>query len=271
MDNAEQYLLQVLRRTQTGLEDTLIPVHAEKCNRLIDRIVQSPWPQVEIDRLKTVGGFLRAALCMEWIMRRVEVTGEEFSLEQLDQDITTLNDRLFESFLSEPFDAPQAQSESSGAAAEQHPVAVVEPLTEDQYFAPIIDTAFEMDAKPGLANILDQNMLLGFQRFAETIDTFIEKEPAERKRTVSVLGMIARSSSDVAHAQGKTDLQNFFDVFGAFVKYVEDKDLSRNDDVAVVMVDVGDRLKHALQEPRNGEVYLRHLTTMLKNPSSLIH
>ncbi|MCX6135975.1 MAG: hypothetical protein NTV54_00560 [Ignavibacteriales bacterium] len=271
MDNPEQYLLQVLRRTETGLEDSLIPDHVEKCKRLIQKIETAPALVQEIERLKSVHAFLRAALTMEWIMRRVESTGEEFSPDQFEQDIVLLNDKMFESFLSEPLDAPELPRESSDMqpALTASSAAVEDSVSADDYFAPVIDTAFEMEL--GLTELLDQNMLLGFQRFVETVRTFIDRDPNERRRTLSVIGMIARSSMDVARAQKKNELFEFFDAFASFVKYVEEHDLQRNDDVAAVMVDVGDRLTIAMNESSKGAVHLRHLTTMLKDPSSLAH
>jgi hypothetical protein len=268
MDNSEQYLLQVLRRTEAGLEDSLIPVHVDKCKHLIQAVELAPSLTQEIERLKSVHGFLRAALTMEWIMRRVEATGEEFSPDQFERDITVLNDKLLESFLSEPLDMQAVVREEPAASAEE-PVSADESLSPDDYFVPVIDSAFEME--PGLSDLLDQNMLLGFQRFVETVHTFIEREPTERKRTLSVIGMIARSSMDVARAQKKNELHDFFDSFAAFTKYVEEHEQQRNDDVAAVFVDIGDRLTIALNQPTKGAVHLKHITAMLKDPASLIH
>lgn len=268
MDNSEQYLLQVLRRTEAGLEDSLIPVHVDKCKRLIHTIESAVSLTQEIGRLKSVHGFLRAALTMEWIMRRVEATGEEFSPDQFERDITVLNDKLFESFLSEPLDAPFGVREEPAAPAVAA-ASAEEPLSPDDYFVPMIDDAFEME--PGLSDLLDHNMMLGFQRFVETVQTFIEREPGERKRTLSVIGMIARSSMDVARAQKKNELYDFFEAFTAFTKYVEEHELQRNDDVATVFVDIGDRLAIALNQPTKGAVHLKHITTMLKDPAALVH
>ena len=41
MDNPEQYLLQVLHRTQAGLQDSLIPFHGSKMKRLTERLEQA--------------------------------------------------------------------------------------------------------------------------------------------------------------------------------------------------------------------------------------
>ena len=106
MDNPEQYLLQVLHRTQAGLQDSLIPFHGSKMRRLTERLEQAASLKQELQSLQHVSGFTRAALSMEWVMERVTKSGEDFSPDQFDIDATLLSDRLFEAFLSEPFDAP---------------------------------------------------------------------------------------------------------------------------------------------------------------------
>src|SRR5271169_3873585 len=100
MDNPEQYLLQVLHRTQAGLQDSLIPVHGGKMRRLTERLEQTANLTEEFHRLRHVSGFTKAALSMEWVMERVVQSGEDFSPDQFDADATLLSDKLFEAFLS---------------------------------------------------------------------------------------------------------------------------------------------------------------------------
>ena len=51
---------------------------------------------------------------MEWVMERVTQSEEDFSPDQFDADATLLSDKLFEAFLSEPFDAPSEPSVPPG-------------------------------------------------------------------------------------------------------------------------------------------------------------
>ena len=109
MDNPEQYLLQVLHRTQAGLQDSLIPFHGSKMRRLTDRLEQAASLKDELQSLQRVSGFTKAALFMEWMMERVARSGRTLP-EQFEIDATLLSDKLFEAFLSEPFDAPVESS-----------------------------------------------------------------------------------------------------------------------------------------------------------------
>ena len=117
MDNPEQYLLQVLHRTEAGLQDSLIPFHGSKMRRLTERLEQAANLKQELQSLQRVNGFTKASLAMGWIMERVARSGEDFSPDQFDVDATLLSDRLFEAFLGEPFDAPGEATALPGSPA----------------------------------------------------------------------------------------------------------------------------------------------------------
>ena len=74
--------------------------------RLTERLEQAADLRNEIRSLQRVSGFTKAALSMEWVMERVTRSGEDFSPDQFDVDATLFSDKLFEAFLSEPFDVP---------------------------------------------------------------------------------------------------------------------------------------------------------------------
>ncbi len=325
MDNPEQYLLQVFRRTQASLQDSLIPLHASKMHQLTEMLEQAPALKDEIVRLRNVNGFTKAALSMQWIMERVETSGEDFSPDQFDIDAATLNDKLFEAFLSEPFDAPT----DAGVAAplEATTDSIDEPVaeaiaTEPEYVEPesasatdsSMDTYFEPQAQPesqteslpeplaglqpevesqpesqsqaepesvppppptveeapALTDLLDQNLLLGFQRFTEIVSKLGEKTPSERKSVFAVLAMIAKSSTDVARAQGKKDVLDFFQSVIKFITYVDTSGSAQNSRVAEIMREVGERLSKALNERSNGPALLQSINQILQNPESSI-
>ena len=325
MDNPEQYLLQVFRRTQASLQDSLIPLHATKMHQLTEKLEQAPLLKDEIERLRNVSGFTKAALSMQWIMERVEKSGEDFSPDQFDVDATTLNDKLFEAFLSEPFDAPtdataSAPMETSiesivepsaemvteeSVHLEPEPVALNEPAVEvftepqaqsqpqslpDSQTEPLVDLQPQQEPQsasqpvpepepapppppaieeaPALTDLLDQNLLLGFQRFTEIVSKLGEKTPAERKSVFAVLAMIAKSSTDVARAQGKKDVLDFFQSVLKFIAYVDTSGSSQNSRVAEIMREVGERLSSALKEPSNGPALLQSINQILQNPES---
>ena len=182
MDNPEQYLLQVLRRTQEGLQDSLLPYHAEKLRHLVQRLEQAANLKEELDRLQRVSGFMKVALSMEWVMDPCVMQSEEdFSPDQFDADATLLSDKLFEAFLSEPFDAPSEHSVSPGAsdATSNDPPAefVVSPSgPTEPGLAPVAVAADSTELSnqdqpeviigpeetPGLSDLLDQNLLPAF-------------------------------------------------------------------------------------------------------------
>ena len=99
MDNPEQYLLQVLHRTQAGLQDSLIPFHGSKMRRLTDRLEQAASLKDELQSLQRVSGFTKAAIFMEWMMERVARSGEDFSPDQFEVDATLLSDKLLRGIL----------------------------------------------------------------------------------------------------------------------------------------------------------------------------
>ena len=352
MDNPEQYLLQVIRRTQTGLQDSLIPFHAGKMQQLAQKLEQASALKDEIRRLQAVNGFTKAALSMQWIMGRVERSGEDFTPDQFDADATILGDKLFEAFLSEPFDVPVEVSgataepvaeEVAGAIAEEpqkiqsesaplagdlievlphsepqlqakgepqpetqpelqlqnesklQPEAQPEPQVEiDSQPEPQTDSQLRADhdaqpesqaeiqpqpepepapppappleEAPALTDLLDQNLLLGFQRFTEIVSKLGEKTPAERKSVFAVLAMIAKSSTDVARAQGKKDVLDFFQSVIKFITYVDTSGSTQNARVTEIMREVGERLSKALKERSNGPALLQSINQILQNP-----
>ena len=291
MDNPEQYLLQVLHRTQAGLHDSLIPFHGSKMRRLTERLEQAASLKQELQFLQHVSGFTKAALSMEWVMERVTKSGEDFSPDQFDIDATLLSDRLFEAFLSEPFDAPAEPSVPFGFSAEALSDSSVESIVpqtvEEQAELPVVSAvdASELSSPaqpefipeppasppppeepPALTELLDQNLLLGFQRFTEIVSKLGEKSPSERKSVFAVLAMIAKSSTEVARAQGKKEILEFFQSVIKFIQYVDSSGSAQDSRVAKIMRDVGERLSKALAERSNGAALLQSINEILQDP-----
>ena len=292
MDNPEQYLLQVLHRTQAGLQDSLIPFHGSKMRRLTERLEQAASLKQELQFLQHVSGFTKAALSMEWVMERVTKSGEDFSPDQFDSDATLLSDRLFEAFLSEPFDAPAessvASGSSAGALSESSVESTVPQTVEDQAELPVVSAVDAPglsslpaqpefipeppappplpEEPPALTELLDQNLLLGFQRFTEIVSKLGEKSPSERKSVFAVLAMIAKSSTEVARAQGKKEILEFFQSVIKFIQYVDSSGSAQDSRVAEIMRDVGERLSQALAERSNGAALLQSINEILQDP-----
>ena len=298
MDNPEEYLLRVLHRTQTGLQDSLIPYHAGKMQRLTERLEQAANLKDELRRLQGVNGFTRAACSLQWMIERVERSGEDFTPDQFDIDASTLGDKFFEAFLSEPFDAPSeaapaAQPSSEPAAAEPivEPMQVqAEPAPAPEVQASVAEIAAPQPTPdvavpvpeatppppppvkeaPALTDLLDQNLLLGFQRFTEIVSKLGEKTPSERKSVFAVLAMIAKSSTDVARAQGKKEVLDFFQSVIKFITYVDTSGSAQDSRIAEIMRVVGERLSKALKERSDGPALLLSINEILQHPEGAL-
>lgn len=123
-----------------------------------------------------------------------------------------------------------------------------------------------MKEPPALSELLDQNLLLGFQRFTEIVSKLGEKSPSERKSVFAVLAMIAKSSTEMARAQGKKEILEFFQSVIKFIQYVDSSGSAQDSRVAEIMRDVGERLSMALVERSNGAALLQSINQILQDP-----
>ncbi len=273
MDNSDQYVLQVLRRTQLELQDSLIPAHAEKFHRVLEKFEQAPSLRDEILRLQSVEGFVKAALTIQWILERVEHSNEEFSTEQLDADASLLNDKFFEAFLSEPYGTTEPmQAEKLPAETEPQPrsAAPSPPQLSETPPVAVQETKPAPALSPALTDILDQNLLLAFQRFADIVSKMVEKTPSERKSIFAVLGMISKSSVEVARQQNKKEVLEFFQSVIKFITAIDAAGTTQDARVAEMMRDVGERLNAALKEKSNGVELLKNINGILQNPDVML-
>ncbi len=218
--------------------------------------------------------------------------GGGFFPDQFDADVTLLGDKLFEAFLSEPFDAPaepptpsgssgqalkdssagsivpqaaEQQAELPGVSAMETPEPLSPPAQSQVVPEPVSQTPAPAAEPAALAELLDQNLLLGFQRFTEIVSKLWEKSPSERKSVFAVLAMIAKSSTEVARAQGKKEVLGFFQSVIKFIQYVDSSGSAQDSRVADVMRDVGERLSKALAERSDGAAVLQSINQMLED------
>ena len=310
MNKSEEYLLQAVRRAQLGLQDSLIPFHSEKLSKLIDTLESAQSLSGELIHLRSVNGFMKSALSMEWILLREEKTSKSStSSDTFESDVQLLNEKLFESFLGEPFDAPQiSQEETPQEEMRQEqttqeefvlPQTIEEPVThepistqenvlgsslsepdwnttvqsslietESSSYSTPIETRPEVS--PSLKNILDQNMVLGVQRFAESAISLSEKAPIERGISISVLKMISKSSVDMARAHNKIGVAEFFLSVIAFIEYSEKAGIAKDDKTSEVLHDIGDRITIALNDTANGMKHLDNIKKYLVHPKDIL-
>ncbi|MDD8017399.1 MAG: hypothetical protein PHP42_03390 [Bacteroidota bacterium] len=133
MDNYEEYLLRVLKRTHSGLQDSLIPAHGIKVSKLLDKFERTSSIENEIQTLMRVQGFAKCALTMQWLLDRTKREEETFSPEQFESDILLLNEKLFEAFLNQPFDMPD-YSKSANIEPPQRPIQQNIQMANEEFF-----------------------------------------------------------------------------------------------------------------------------------------
>ena len=287
--------MQVLRRTQLGLQESLLPHHAEKCERLFLKFEESQSIIREIAVLKTVRGFAKAALAMEWIIKRASHNNNQFTSDRFEADISLMNDKLFEAFLSEPFEPPPGQpAEVSNDPFEpvQEPIIVQETDKEIMIADSInsvpsaVETVTEPQTEPetserqsermpgdqrGLSDIFDQNFILAFQRFTAMILTLTEKSAQDRKSVLPLITMIAKGSVDVARGLNRKEVADFFQSVVKFLSFVNGKGLADDERVAVLLRDIGEQLLGGLEEKTGGVKLLYSIVEKLEQHEAILN
>ncbi len=130
MESNEEYLLRVLRRTSSGLTDSLIPAHGAKLTKLLEKFERAGSVTQSVQKMLNVQGFSKCALAMEWLLEKTKRTDTHFGPEQFESDVLLLNEKLFEAFLNQPFDMPDF---SQTFEAPVRPVQQDIQLTDDEF------------------------------------------------------------------------------------------------------------------------------------------
>ncbi|GEM_PF-2019122 len=143
MDNYEEYLLRVLRRTHLGLQDSLIPAHSVKLSRLVEKFERAQSISSEVAAIQRVQGFGKCGLAMEWLLNRTAQPNDSFSPEQFESDVLLLNEKLFEAFLNQPFDMPDFSKAEAVEPPQRHIHQNIQ-VSADEFFVP----AFQEQRSP---------------------------------------------------------------------------------------------------------------------------
>ena len=77
--------------------------------------------------------------------------------------------------------------------------------------------------------------------------------------------MIAKSSTEVARAQGKKEILEFFQSVIKFIQFVDSTGSAEDSRVAEIMRDVGEHLSKALIERSNGAALLQSINQLLQD------
>ncbi len=298
MDNVEEYMLRVLRRTQLQLEENLTPEQISKFNAMLEKVEQAPSLENEISLFKKVKGFQQTALTMEWIVKRVHYTGEEFSLEQFENDINLVNEKFFQSFVNEStISIPSHQKDEvfeQGFTVEEKEIfePVIEQKIEPQekiqkqestqedspYFAtqkkdiPLPQSSIPIPTgasnSPSLIVFLEPQLVLSFQRFTDTMQKIGDKSPIERKAIYPLLKAIAKSSIDFARVKNKTLVVEFLQMVIEFLTTLDAVGTIREKEVTVAIKDFGNRLSIAMNSQSGGEEHLQTLNEFLRTSNN---
>lgn len=309
MKDNEEYLLRVLRRTSTGLQDSLIPAHGGKLIKLVNRFERSESIVQEIQLLMGVQGFGKCALTMKWLLERMQNPDQDFAPEQFESDVLLLNEKLFEAFLNQPFDMPDF-GQSSQSDVLQRPVQEVQ-VSADEFFhtgggqsnvqesgmepasegaSPFNElrqsSSFAVDAfesalisaspdaaqsegTPSLADAMDAELYETMQRFAQSAIEFRDKMPNERPIATAVIRVSARNGIESATIANNLLVADFLNGFLKLIAYTDEQGKIKSDAFAEAMGDIGDRLSNALRLPSGGVTVLKNMTTYINDPKGV--
>ncbi len=117
-----------------------------------------------------------------------------------------------------------------------------------------------------LVDLIDRNLLTGFQRFSDIVTHLANKNPQERKTTFGVLAMISRSSLDVAKKQKNILVEEFFEAVILFIINVDKLGTVNDSRVSEVMKTVGDELNIALTSDVDPKESFAKVIKILKEP-----
>lgn len=307
MENPEEYILRVLRRTHLGLQDSLFPAHAEKLASLVVKLDQTESLFKEIQKVKLISGFAKCALSIEWLYKRVQTLDKEQTPEQFESDVLFLNEKIFEAFLNQPFESPEAVEQRSFQSDEslssQDPfgqnVGSTPGLTDDVLQSSYPDFSAQQspfaepdwntstsstslgsstlsnspssgDALPSLRDALSADLLDSVNRIAEMCSEFITKLPNERLVTMAVVRMTSKTATDNARNEGNLLAQDFFLALTNLVNIIDKEGKIKMEATAMLMMDLGDRIKNAVNSEVSGMQLLKKITEYIHDPKELL-
>lgn len=200
MESNEEYLLRAMRRTSSGLTDSLIPAHGAKLTKLLNKFESAEALTGEVQTLMHVQGFGKCALAMEWLLERTKRSSDFFSPEQFESDVLLLNEKLFEAFLNQPFDMPDF---SRSFEAPVRPVQHIQ-VSDDEFMGtnvPAADPFASSDSMQELSNTSEP-----VQAFAEpSWDTSSSVSPSLDSPEIETLDpLITDVSTEGPNISGET-------------------------------------------------------------------
>ncbi|MBI2428985.1 MAG: hypothetical protein HYV29_09370 [Ignavibacteriales bacterium] len=197
MESNEEYLLRVLHRTNSGLQDSLIPAHGAKLTKLVGRFEQAESITQEVETLMYVQGFGKCALAMKWLLERMKDPSQDFAPEQFESDILLLNEKLFEAFLNQPFDMPDFGRPDESDTT-RRPVQNIQ-VSADEFFGSAAEKSFGTDeSSVGIT--------------AEIYRSAVDDQPITSSHAVDAFeSALIASSPDASQSEGTPSLADVMD------------------------------------------------------------
>lgn len=172
------------------------------------------------------------------------------------------NDPFAVSTIDTPVSDPFAMaSESTGAA---------DPFGGPTYTSSPESPEPSSDVSPSLKDSMTTELFEATERAAQTATEFIEKQTMDRPISMAVFRVTARAAAESAKASGNVVAEDLFNAILRLIAYSDEQGKIKTDTFAVVIQDIGDRMKIALKEPSGGITLLKNLTKHLNDPKELL-
>ena len=230
MSNGEDYILEVLRTVQKNLHVDLKTEQTTKFDFMFEKFKSSQLLRGEIALLQRVENYIKPAVAMEWILARESNSKFKNYSKRFASDVRLLESEFRGSFSTQP----------------------------------------NLKKEKTLTELIDKNLLIGFSRFTEIINSLPSKSPSERKAVIVLLMMVAKSSIEMAKAKKNSILQNLFESLISFVNFVESKGEIESVKVAHFLSDIGEKLTDGMKSDESGAKIINTITSQLANPKNIL-
>lgn len=230
MNDGEDYIIEVLRIVEKNIFPNLNNNQKEKFSHILERLKTSNLFRGEIALLQKVENFQKPAMAMEWILLRESQVKIKNYSAIFQKDVKLLEDEFKNSF----------------------------------------NNIISEEKEKTLIDLIDKNLLVGFQRFTEIINSLPKKSPNERRAVIVLLMMVAKSSVEMAKSKKNLILENLFKSIISFVEFVESKGEIESSKVADLLANIGEKLINGLHSSASGVEILNEVNGMLMHPKKVL-
>lgn len=256
MDNSDEYVLQVFRRAQMMLEESLGADEAGRLAMLAEKLERSSDLRAEAEHLKYIEGFSRTGIAFDWLLERSK-RDAEFNLDQFDADVHVLH-TVLRTGLERPARTNRAEEEAQAAPAAAANVSFA--LPEPDWNSALMETSpasapapDEIAAElPSFIDLLDHPMVLTVRRLADSASLFGRKPEAERATALAVLKMMAKSIVDMARPQNKIVVMSTFQEIAGLMESIERRGSAREEETERIITELGRMISDALAGTEDG-------------------